>query len=292
MLKSFFILLCKKIPIYREIIQNRDLLAEICGLLKKQSIINAYTNSEILRKMNSRYNDPKRLHNFAFQVNSQNDEDGIIHEIFKRIGITKKIFVEIGVGDGKENNTAFLLSQGWKGFWFDGDDSFLNYINSRNDLGNGCIIPSILFVDKENIIKYFELLKIPVDFDLLSIDIDQNTYYIWEVLVEYKPRVVVIEYNAVIPPDIEWKAEYNAKKTWDGSHNYGASLKAYEILGSRLGYSLVGCDFNGINAFFIRNDLVNNKFCPPYTSENHYEPARHAFVHRKAQASTILDRKK
>ncbi|MCK7506146.1 MAG: hypothetical protein MZV70_20090 [Desulfobacterales bacterium] len=43
-------------------------------------------------------------------------EDGIIHEIFRRIGTTTKIFAEVGLGDGCENNTAFLLSQGWTGF--------------------------------------------------------------------------------------------------------------------------------------------------------------------------------
>ena len=40
---------------------------------------------------------------------SQGDEDGIIHEIFNRIGTANRRFLEIGAGDGLENNTAVYL---------------------------------------------------------------------------------------------------------------------------------------------------------------------------------------
>jgi hypothetical protein len=45
------------------------------------------------------------------------------------------------------------------------------------------------------------------------------------------------------------------------------------------GYSLVGCSILGTNAFFVRADLAGDPlFCSPFTSENHYEPARY-FLH-------------
>jgi hypothetical protein len=56
---------------------------------------------------------------------SQNDEDGILLEIFRRIdngGDTKKAFIEFGVGNGLENNSLILLMQGWRGFWAGGED--------------------------------------------------------------------------------------------------------------------------------------------------------------------------
>ena len=55
-----------------------------------------------------RYMEEKRLLRFGFKVYSQNEEDGIINEIFQRIGTTNKTFVEIGVGNGLENNTLHL----------------------------------------------------------------------------------------------------------------------------------------------------------------------------------------
>ncbi|MBD1849420.1 hypothetical protein [Leptolyngbya sp. FACHB-711] len=53
--------------------------------------------------------DPKRLERFGFKAYFQNDEDGIIQEIFQRIGIKHHAFIEFGVCDGLENNTVYLL---------------------------------------------------------------------------------------------------------------------------------------------------------------------------------------
>ena len=66
-----------------------------------------------------KYSEPKNLINFGFKVYSQSDEDGILEEIFKRIGISQKKFIELGVQDGKECNTTYLLKSGWSGLWVD-----------------------------------------------------------------------------------------------------------------------------------------------------------------------------
>jgi hypothetical protein len=290
MLKKMLKKIAGYIPIYRELLQIRDTLSQIKNTLVDVRAMEAIRCYDLELEHHPRYAESRRLHRFAFQVNSEDGEDGIINEIFRRIGTSNRVFAEIGVGDGIENNTAFLLSQGWKGFWIDGNDAFLQTINEHKALQDGCLVPSVSFVEKENIVALFEQIGIPKDFDLLSIDIDQNTFYIWEALHKYLPRVVVVEYNSAIPPDIDWKVQYVAKSTWDGTQNFGASLKAFEKLGIQLGYSLVGCDFNGVNAFFIRNDLVANKFADPFTAENHYEPPRYQFYHRRGHRRTILDR--
>ena len=62
--------------------------------------------------------DKKNLIPYGFKVYSQSDEDGIINEIFKRIGTTNKRFLEFGV-NSTDNNTTFLLLNGWTGVWFD-----------------------------------------------------------------------------------------------------------------------------------------------------------------------------
>jgi len=113
---------------------------------------------------------------------------------------------------------------------------------------------------------------------------------VWEGLREFRPRVVVLEYNSAIPPDVDWKVRYDSKRTWNGTQNFGASLKAFEILGRQFGYSLVGCELIGANAFFVRDDLVAGKFAEPFTSENHYEPPRYPMWHRRCFPSSILDR--
>jgi hypothetical protein len=43
----------------------------------------------------------------------------------------------------------------------------------------------------------------------------------------------------------------------------------------RKGYSLVGCNVTGANAFFVRNDLVGELFHRPGDVAAHYQPARY-----------------
>ena len=48
------------------------------------------------------------LQSKGWRVYSQNDEDGVIQEIFNHFGTTNKVYVEFGASDGKECNTRFL----------------------------------------------------------------------------------------------------------------------------------------------------------------------------------------
>src|ERR1700735_4114540 len=66
--------------------------------------------------------DERRLLKSGYRVYSQADEDGILHEIFRRVGEGKRTFLELGVGNGLENNTLFLLIQGWNGIWLEGSE--------------------------------------------------------------------------------------------------------------------------------------------------------------------------
>ncbi len=59
----------------------------------------------------------------GFKVYSQSDEDGIIETICNRLQLDGGTFVEIGCGNGHENNTHYLLLKDWKGIWIDGDPS-------------------------------------------------------------------------------------------------------------------------------------------------------------------------
>ena len=110
--------------------------------------------------------------------------------------------------------------------------------------------------------------------DLLSIDIDGNDYHVWQAVECVKPKVVVIEYNAKFPPDLEWVMPYEETHAWMGTDKHGASLKAFERLGDRLGYSLVATNISGVNAFFVRKDLTQDKFAGPATAETFYNPFR------------------
>lgn len=223
-----------------------------------------------------RLNNELALDSYGYKVYSQNDEDGIIQEIFKRIGTTNKIFVEFGVEDGLESNCHYLLHKDWSGLWIDGNSDNVSKIKDTFHpvIQSGNLQVKCAFITKDNINSLIREAGIIGEIDLLSIDIDGNDYYVWESIDVIKPRVVVIEYNGKFPPDYAWKMEYNQNHVWNGSDLYGASLKAYERLGKKLGYKLVGTNVRGVNAFFVRSELTGDKFFEPSTSEALYNPLR------------------
>jgi hypothetical protein len=228
-------------------------------------------------KRNSRYQNPKSLIPFGYKIYSQNEEDGIIREIFNRIGVTNRVFAEFGIGDGLENNTLALLFDGWKGLWIEVSSKSVHKIKKGfcNVISDGRLIITEAFVTKSNINDLISSLITDEEIDLLSIDIDGNDIHIFEAITCIRPRVVVIEYNAKFPPPILFCMEYNESYHGDRDDRFGASLKYLENNFSRKGYNLVGCNLTGSNAFFVRKDLAAEKFAQPYSAENHYEPARY-----------------
>jgi hypothetical protein len=229
--------------------------------------------------MQPRYADPKRLLRHGFKVYSQHDEDGIIQEIFRRIGVSERTFIEFGVETGIECNTAKLLVEGWRGLWIEANAQACKGIASIFEpfLKDRRLTLAHSVVTTENINSLIEKSGLKDEIDLLSIDIDFNDYWIWKAIGTVKPRVVVIEYNAGLHPPLSLTVPYQPNRSGDGTNYFGASLEALVRLGRQKGYSVVGCNISGSNAFFVRDDLCADHFITPATAEEHYEPPRHFF---------------
>jgi hypothetical protein len=224
-----------------------------------------------------RFNDPRRLERSGFRVHSQYDEDGIIAEIFRRIGTTNRQCVEFGAGNGTENCTGFLLMQGWKGLWIDGSDGLLPQVERgwKPEVERGDLVARHAFITVDTIDGIIREAGFSGEIDLLVVDLDGNDYHFLENISAVAPRVICAEYNANIPPDVDWKMARKDDYVWCGlDDRTGASLKALEVMLGRRGYTLVGCSVGGVNAFFVRSDLVGDKFADPFTAENHYHPWR------------------
>ena len=260
----------------KRITQIRNILNTVLTKLDddKGLRVNQFLNDNLYN--NPKYLNSKRLNRYEYQVFSQNGEDGIIQEIFNRIGYTNKYFIEFGVENGLECNSTNLLYKDWKGLWIEGSKEHCAGINARfSDLiTNGSLQIQNAFINAENIQSLFDKANSPAEPDLLSIDIDYNDYYVWDAITKYKPRVVIVEYNSIFRPDTHFVVKYNPNRMWDRTSHYGASLLALEQLGKQKGYDLVGCVFSGSNAFFVREDLIGEQFEAPFTAENHYEPNR------------------
>jgi len=221
--------------------------------------------------------DPKRLERHGWKVYSQNDEDGILAEIFRRIDVQHRSFVEFGCGDGMENNTLYLLSQGWRGLWIDGSESNAATIGRAYAplIASRLLQFSHGFVTRDNINELIAAASLGPEVDLLSIDLDGNDYHVWEAISAVRARVVVMEYNAKFRPPNDWCMAYDAAHEWTKTDFMGASLAALTRLGEARGYQLVGCNIIGVNAFFVRRDLAGDKFAAPATAEYLFQPPRY-----------------
>ena len=239
-----------------------------------------------LAALSPRYRDPRCLNQVSGQVFSQNNEDGILAEIFARIGVGSRTFIEIAAGEGVENNTRLLLQLGWTGLWIEGGAAEAASIRSNlaGEIAEGKLRFLEARVDAQNVAELVAANG-PAEPDLLSLDIDYNTSHVWAALADLKPRVVCIEYNAHYPAGVDWEIAYRPDGEWAGTTRFGASLKALERIGRAQGYCLVGCDIFGVNAFFVRADLCDDRrFLAPFTAEQHHEPPRFDWVHMRGHA--------
>ena len=255
--------------------QFRDLRMELrrnSGYLARQEIERLY------EKIGQ---NPKRLEPFGYKVYSQNDEDGIFAEIFKRIGVENGTFCEIGVENGLECNSLYLLHKGWRGAWIEGNgeqeapirEKFSELMRlNRLSVAIGYATP-----DNVNEVLAQSLAAIGLDasaLDMLSIDIDGMDIYLLEALT-FAPKVICVEYNAKFPPPLSKKPVFNAEHKWKGTDYMGSSLVAFAEVATQKGYSLVATNITGANAFFVRNDLLGDGFDRSLTVADLYNPPRY-----------------
>lgn len=154
--------------------------------------------------------------------------------------------MEFGVQDGTECNTRYLREKGWNVLQMDSDSSLPPTIKQE-------------FITVDNINALFAKYDVPKEFDFLCIDIDFNDFWVWKAIsADYRPRLVVIEYNASIAPCRAQVVPYRADGAWQGDDYFGGSLLAMYYLAREKGYELVYCCSEGVNAFFVRQGLVSD----------------------------------
>ena len=191
---------------------------------------------------------------------SQNDEDGILLEILHRLDVAQSsAFLEFGVGNGTECNTIILLAMGWLGLWvgneqlsFDlpAESSRLKYVRQRITRENAANLAR----------KGLAELKANLqEVRVVSVDLDGNDGPIVRALLSegVRPDVFMVEYNAKFPPGIEFEMPYDEEHIWQGDDYHGVSLESWIKIFTPFAYSLIACNENGANAFFVKSDCLS-----------------------------------
>lgn len=203
------------------------------------------------------------LSDVEFKVFSQFGDDGIIQFLISKLQIHKKTFIEFGVENYTESNTRFLLLNNcWSGLVIDGDQTNIDYIKNDSISWSSQLHAKCAFITKENINDLLTNLPFDKEVGILSIDIDGNDFWIWEEINVVNPIVVIVEYNSLFGKNNAWTIPYSKTFVRGPIHSdeisfYGASLEALKYLANKKGYTFIGCNSNGNNSYFIRNDYVS-----------------------------------
>lgn len=132
----------------------------------------------------------------AANMYSQFGEDGIIDKIFEMVGTENRWCLEVGASDGLFcSNTRHLIERGWNGILIEGDpEQFRRLVTN--------LLPNIICVEQmvsvsgsSRLDAILERCEAPKDIDLVSIDVDGQDYYIFNSMVSYSPRVVIVEHS-------------------------------------------------------------------------------------------------
>lgn len=197
---------------------------------------------------------------YGYKVYSQWDEDGLIQHLITQYSGISKSFIEIGVGDYSEANTRLLLEKNnWKGIIIDSNTEYINKIKSSELYWRHSLKALDIFVNCENINSIILENKFLGQIGLLSIDVDGIDYWLWKVIEVVSPQIVICEYNGIFGSEarvtVPYDPEFDRTKKHYSWLYAGASLAALEQLASEKGYTLIGTNNGGNNAFFVRNDI-------------------------------------
>lgn len=188
------------------------------------------------------------LSRYAANVTSQGGEDGIIAKALSLLPERTCWCVEFGAWDGKLYSNTYDLIKSWnyRGVFMEPDPvRFRDLQLTHGASGRHVLLNAFVgFSRSDGLDALLAKCDIPKKFDLLSIDIDGNDYYVWETVEEYRPSLVIIEYN----PTLSNSALFVQKKSPEVNH--GSSPASLVELARRKGYELIAV--TALNLLFVR----------------------------------------
>jgi hypothetical protein len=212
---------------------------------------------------------PIPLWQSEFRVFSQFGDDGIIQYLISRIHLPSadQRFIEFGVENYREANTRFLLlNDNWSGLVMDGSENYISNIRSEQIYWRNDLTALAQFITRENINSLIEEAGFAGRIGLLSIDVDGNDYWIWEVLTKVDPAIVIVEYNGIFGSreavTIPYQSDFIRQNAHYSYLYWGTSLPALCHLAAKKGYVWIGCNAAGNNAYFVRIEYAGRFLSP------------------------------
>jgi hypothetical protein len=208
---------------------------------------------------------PDRLRTLSdaeFRVSSQWGEDGIIEWLVKHVPLPNNRFIEFGVETFREANCRFLMqNRNWRGLVIDSNSDQVATLRADKVSWMYDITAVSAFITAENINELLERAGFTGPIGLLSVDIDGNDYWVLDRVSAVDPAIVICEYNPIFGDKRPISVPYKQDRTRFADHPsglyYGTSIGALRLWAKNKGYTLVGSNSFGSNAFFVRNDVAS-----------------------------------
>jgi hypothetical protein len=209
---------------------------------------------------------PERLRTLAdaeFCVFSQWGEDGIVDWLVRHVPVPNTRFIEFGVENFREANCRFLLqNRNWRGLVIDGNQKQIQQLRNDSIFWMYDLVALAAFITAENINDLFRGAGFEGPLGILSVDIDGNDYWVLDRIDCVDPAILICEYNSLLgdtrPVVVPYKADTHRFEGHYSGLYYGVSISALTLLAKRKGYTLVGTNSYGSNAFFVRDDLAHH----------------------------------
>jgi hypothetical protein len=203
----------------------------------------------------------RHLGDVEFRVCSQWGEDGIIEWLCARLPDIPRSFVEFGVESFAEANTRFLIeNRGWRGLVLDGNKSYMGALREQALYWRYDLTAVPAFITAENINTLIRDAGFLGPIGILSVDIDGNDYWVLEAIDCVDPAIIICEVNGVFGDlralTIPYRPDFERMDEHYSGQYFGCSVAAARRLCSQKGYSFIGTNTNGVNAFFVRDDLA------------------------------------
>jgi hypothetical protein len=190
------------------------------------------------------------LNRFARDVYSQTGEDGILEKALSVLPCHSGWCVEFGAWDGKYLSNTFRLveQKDYSVVLIEGNTKKYRALCAEYPFKERAIFKNCFvgWSKDDGLDRILEKEPIPLDFDLLSIDVDGNDYHIWKATEKYNPKLVLIEFN----PTASNHSDFVQPP--DANCNKSNSPAPLVRLGKEKGYELICA--TRINLLFVRRD--------------------------------------
>ena len=193
------------------------------------------------------------LESFASSVHSQFGEDGIVGEILDRLERSIELShwcVEFGAGDGVSlSNTCDLIrSRGYRAVMIEADDERVRLLATNHPGPEVIRVHARVGVSgADSLDSILAGTPIPLDFDVLSIDIDGHDFWVLDAIRAHSPKILLVEFNPTIPNSVCYVQPTDV----DVSH--GSSARSMLALAESKGYELVATTMT--NLILLRSEF-------------------------------------